>query len=286
MMPFLWKICGMTPNPLNDPNRKLHEIDEHIRLFVTEESGSEENDKKDLRVLVTDKEKEDYNCSTSDGIFSSHNAMVFGDENLDLKAPITYYLRKNFCACNNCLKATIPEDYNLCIYIEDFGTLMKGVMTHKILPPQPTIEKKTSEYIDFLGKEGVLIDGERIIVRIRGSGVGYLTSLPEIVQKKCSKTKGTVKTAYHRGDVIVTVDMLMRVPLIYQRNEPIPDGYIDYIKNKDDKNKTVHFSEIILPPIGDIVARQMLTPFEILKERISQNFIVRIKSELFESLLD
>mmetsp|Transcript_10151 Transcript_10151/g.9844 ORF Transcript_10151/g.9844 Transcript_10151/m.9844 type:complete len:105 (-) Transcript_10151:47-361(-) len=38
MMPFLWKICGMTPNPLNDPNRKLHEIDEHIRLFVTEES--------------------------------------------------------------------------------------------------------------------------------------------------------------------------------------------------------------------------------------------------------
>jgi hypothetical protein len=117
-------------------------------------------------------------------------------------------------------------------------------------------------------------------------GVGYLTFLPEILLKKCTRKKGTVVTTYKLGDVIVTVEMLLRVPLIYKRSNPIPDGYFDYIKNKDGKNKTVHFSEIILPPIGDIVTRKMLTPYEILEERISQNFIIRIKSELFESLRD
>jgi hypothetical protein len=68
--------------------------------------------------------------------------MVFGDTNSDLTAPIAYYLRKNFCAYDNCLKAKIPGDFNLCTYMEDFGPLMKGDMTHKILPPQPTIDKK------------------------------------------------------------------------------------------------------------------------------------------------
>jgi hypothetical protein len=126
----------------------------------------------------------------------------------------------------------------------------------------------------------------RIIVRIRGIGIGYLTSLPEILLKKCTRKKGTVVTTCKVGDVIVNVDMLMRVPLIYKRSNPIPDGYFDYIKNKDVKNKTVHFSEIILPHIGNIVTRKLLTPYEILEERISQNFIIRIKAELFESLLD
>jgi hypothetical protein len=60
--------------------------------------------------------------------------------------------------------------------------------------------------------------------------------------------------------------MLMRVPLIYKRNDPTPIGYFYYVKNKDDKNKTVHFSEIMVPPIGDIVAGQKLTPYEILEE--------------------
>jgi hypothetical protein len=156
-MPFLWSIASMTPTPMNDPNRKLRDIDKHTRVFVVEESERAGNDKEDHRVLVTDKTKKDYNCSTSDGIFSSHNAMVFGDGNLDLKAPIRYYLRKIFCACDKCLIATIPGDFSLCTYIEDFGPLMKGDMTYKILMKG---DMNYEGRHDFLGKEGVLIDGE------------------------------------------------------------------------------------------------------------------------------
>jgi hypothetical protein len=237
---------------------------------------------------VTNKAQEDYNCSTSDGIFSSHNAIVFADTNSDLTAPITYYLRRNFCACNNCLKAVNPEDFTRCSYMEDFGPLVKGNMTHKVLPPEPTLDEKIREYRDFLGKEGVLIDGERIIVRVRGSGLAYLTSLPEIVLKKCTRTKNKVATTYKRGEVIVTVDMLKRVPSNYIRINPTPDGHFDYIKNQDStaKNLTVLFSDLILPPIGDTLTRGMLTPYEILQERVNQNVIIRIKSGIFESLVD
>jgi hypothetical protein len=291
MMPFLWNIVDMSPTPLTDPNRLLHAIDQHLRVFVVEESQMEQQDKEDSRIIVTNKAEEDYNCSTSDGIFTSHNAIVFADTNSDLKAPITYYLRRNFCACNNCLKALSPEDYLRCTYMEDFGPLLGGTMTHKVLPPEPTVDVKIREYIDFLSREGLLIDGERIIVRVRGGGLALLTSLPEVLERNCSKRKNNVVTTYKRGDVLATVDMLMRVPPQYIRKNPIPDGHYDYIKNVEGKAKniTLHFNELILPPlppIEDTLTRGMLTPYEILEEKILKKFIIRINAQNFESLLD
>jgi hypothetical protein len=57
-------------------------------------------------------------------------------------------------------------------------------------------------------------------VRVTGSGLAYLTSLSEILLAKCTRRKNNVVTAYKRGDVIVTVDMLMRVPSNYIRIKP------------------------------------------------------------------
>ncbi len=125
-------------------------------------------------------------------------------------------------------------------------------------------------------------------MRVRGGGLALLTSLPEVLGKKCTRRKNSVVTVYKRGDVIATVDMLMRVPPQFIRNNPIPDGHYDYIKNVENKAKniTVHFNDLILPPIGDTLTRGMLTPYEILEEKIQRKFIIRIKSQNFESLLD
>jgi hypothetical protein len=54
-------------------------------------------------------------------------------------------------------------------------------------------------------------------VRVRGGGLALLTSLPEVLERKCSKRKNNVVTTYKRGDVLATVDMLMRVPLQFIR---------------------------------------------------------------------
>jgi hypothetical protein len=47
-----------TPRALTDPNRKTHEIDEHIRVYVTDKPQMLEGDMTKKNILVTDKEKE------------------------------------------------------------------------------------------------------------------------------------------------------------------------------------------------------------------------------------
>lgn len=36
-MPLLWSQPAKTPRAVDDPNRKTHEIDEHIRILVTDQ---------------------------------------------------------------------------------------------------------------------------------------------------------------------------------------------------------------------------------------------------------
>jgi hypothetical protein len=46
MMPFLWNIVDMSPLSLTDLNRLLHAIDQHLRVFVVEESDMEKKIRK------------------------------------------------------------------------------------------------------------------------------------------------------------------------------------------------------------------------------------------------
>jgi hypothetical protein len=71
-MPHLWARDPMVPTPLHDRKRKLHTIDEYIRVFVVEESDAKASNKADHRFLVTTKAIQDYDCSVVEGIFSCH----------------------------------------------------------------------------------------------------------------------------------------------------------------------------------------------------------------------
>jgi hypothetical protein len=76
-MSLLLSQPEMTPRPLTDPNRLTHEIDKHIRVYVTDKSDMEEGDYEDHNILVTDKETQNYECGTVPGIQACYNMIAF-----------------------------------------------------------------------------------------------------------------------------------------------------------------------------------------------------------------
>ena len=105
---------------------------------------------------------------------------------------------------------------------------MKKTMRRKGIKKVPVLEIRLQQYHKFLHKEGPLIDQDRIIVRIRGGGLAYLTTLPEILKSKRTTKEGI---SYKRNRVIVQIDMLMLVPSTQIRTNPTTEGYVDYVKN-------------------------------------------------------
>ena len=115
-MPLLLNQPEKTPRALTDPNRKTHEIDKHIRVYVTDKPQMLEGDMTNPNILVTDKEMENNECTVVPGIQSSYNAIAFknSQESGTIKTDQTIYLRDNFCSCHNCRAATTPGDFNGC----------------------------------------------------------------------------------------------------------------------------------------------------------------------------
>ena len=112
-LPLLLNQEEKKPRALNDPNRKTHEIDRHIRMYVTDKPEMIEGDYENPNVLVLDKLAQNYDCKECPGIQSSYNIIAFaqhadtGDDNI-------VYLRDMFCSCDSCRGATKPEDYANC----------------------------------------------------------------------------------------------------------------------------------------------------------------------------
>ena len=76
-MPLLWSQPDKTPRELDDPARKTHEIDQHIRMLVVDLPNALAADKKDSRILITNKALENFECTNVPGIQSSYNAIAF-----------------------------------------------------------------------------------------------------------------------------------------------------------------------------------------------------------------
>ena len=117
-MPLLWSQKAMTSRDLDDPQRRTHEIDEHVRIYVNDLPDTITGDDTDSRIIVTDKTTENYECTHVPGIQSSYNAVAFRDlsETGDVGTKQTVYLRNAFCSCDNCRSATKPQDYTNCRY--------------------------------------------------------------------------------------------------------------------------------------------------------------------------
>ena len=115
-MELLWSQPEKTPRKLNDKNRKTHEIDEHIRIYVTDLPFAAPGDVNDSRILITDKSTENFECTNVSGIQRCYNIIVFSStsEGGGVNEEQTVYLRDAFCSCNNCRGAKVPDDFKNC----------------------------------------------------------------------------------------------------------------------------------------------------------------------------
>ena len=105
-----------TPKPLHHPDRATHEIDKHVRVYVTDKLQMEQGDHENHDILVMDKEIQNYECTAVHGIQSCYNIIAFknANETGDIGTTQTIYLRDGFCSCDNCRGATKPEEYSNC----------------------------------------------------------------------------------------------------------------------------------------------------------------------------
>ena len=103
-------------------NRKTHEIDQHIRVYVVDKPHMLPGDESNHNYLVTDKSCQDYECTLVSGIQATYNVIVFRNvhEGGEVNTNQTVYLRDGFCSCDNCRKATVSDDFLTCRYIRSF----------------------------------------------------------------------------------------------------------------------------------------------------------------------
>lgn len=129
----------------------------------------------------------------------------------------------------------------------------------KIESPQ---DVRVEEYKIFLWREGHLIDGEQIIVGVRGKGIGVLISLPETHDKK-SKRAGI---QFKMGDVSVVIDMLRKTEVDNEEWSLTPYGCTDYQKDNRGNalQRTILLSKIVLPLHFDGLSRKNIISCTIL----------------------
>jgi hypothetical protein len=120
-MPLLWSQPDKTPRALDDPQRRTHEIDEHVRILVNDLPNVLPGDTTNCRMVITNKAEENYECSNVPGIQSYYNAIVFKNslENGAVNTNQTVYLKDAFCSCDNCRGVTRPEDFLHCRHLNN-----------------------------------------------------------------------------------------------------------------------------------------------------------------------
>ena len=112
-MPLLWSQPAKTPRALGDPARRIHEIDEHIRMLVVDFLEMIPTDTNDSRIIITNKLGENFKCTNVSGIQSSYNAIAFRKSGVATILD-TILIRDDFCSCKTCRSAMTPDEFQNC----------------------------------------------------------------------------------------------------------------------------------------------------------------------------
>jgi hypothetical protein len=142
------------------------------------------------------------------------------------------------------------------------GPLRLRTIINTGIRKEPATDSRVTEYKDFLNTGGVLIGSERIIVGIKGGGLALLTSLPEVLDKKCQR----MGVKYKRGDVTIVVDMLKKINEVACGRDNRPQGTVDYVRNNAGKllQRTILLSNIVLPLLRPEMRRSSTILCEVL----------------------
>jgi hypothetical protein len=171
------------------------------------------------------------------------------------------------------------------------GPLRSRIIKNMGKRGEPILESRLKEYREYLCKDGPIEAGEIIIVGIKGGGLALITSLPEVLEKKCTR----MGVGYKLGDVIVIVDMLTKANI--NDGTDLTD-YADYIRNNKGKmlQRTTLLSDVILPtPLKDTSRKELLTHetlgpehrqngLNVLRLQVSEiNLLREVESEIFSA---
>ena len=157
------------------------------------------------------------------------------------------------------------------------------------------LEVRVEEYRLHLQREGVIVQGEMIVVGVHGNALAIVTAIPEVLEKACQRNRKTFK----RGDVAVMVDYLERAPVEGNAMIIEAEGTVDFIRNKKLSNKTILLSSVILPVLVEGQSRNRTVNCEVLdlSQRLNGLDVIRLhvndldilrerENELFPSHLD
>jgi hypothetical protein len=67
------------------------------------------------------------------------------------------------------------------------------------LRSEPVLETRVREYSDFINRGGIIQNGERTVVGLKGGELALITSLPEVLEKKCTR----MNVGYKIGDKVL-----------------------------------------------------------------------------------
>jgi hypothetical protein len=138
-------------------------------------------------------------------------------------------------------------------------------------------QQRVKEYSDFISRDGIIQNGERIIVGVKGGELALTTSFSEVLDKKCTR----LNTSYKIVDTVVLVDMLLRVMHDVTAR---PVGTADYIRNNTGRmlGRTMSLNNLILLTPLEGKSRGMLLTHEVLGQELRVQGLDMIRLQISE----
>ena len=154
-------------------------------------------------------------------------------------------------------------------YPDDMGPLRAKNVKNKGMRIEPILETRIKDYTEFFNRQGVIENEKKVITCIKGGGIAMITSLPEVIEKKCKR----MNIAYKLGDVTIIVDILEKLTSELDINNPKPEGTVEFIKNVTGKllQRTILLSDVVLPSDLDSIAANQVIVYETLGPEIRFN---------------
>ena len=166
------------------------------------------------------------------------------------------------------------------------GPLRLKTIRNTGIRSEPTLDSRVSQYKTFLDVGGTIIHSDRIIVGVRGGGLAIVTAIPEVLKKKCQR----MGVKYKRSDVVIVVDMIIKVKEVLNSPSDTPAGYVDYVRNNSGKQlqRTILLSNVVLPVLDENSSRSTVISCLLLppSERVNGLDVHRLKLSDIEVLVE
>lgn len=244
LLEFLW---GKNNQPNPEPNlqkRKMHTLDERVRILVMDEKDLPSlADRNDERILILDLDNQLYNINDQTGIMSRGSMRAISTD-----GGVIMQVRNQFCSCFPCMHIT-PEN-STCVHPDQVGNWKTLAIKKTKLESIKINDKPLVNLCNFLSSGGSLpvhASEPKIVVGYvspnnRDVRYAILIRLPRKLDSPKSQERRNIKFLFEKGEYVVEL-----LPLTFVKEE---DGFIHFnLTNTKSKPKMfIHrLSDIVIP---------------------------------------